>query len=281
MRNSFLYQKIPNFVDIAFQTARKVAPNVKLFYNDYNTEGIYGKSESVYQFVADMQKRGIPIDGVGIQYHVSVASQPQYNKINDLISRYCKLGLEVHITELDVKCDNSCSASDVESKQATVFTNALKACLANSCCTGYLVWGVGDSDSWLGGDKKGLLFNSNYQPKSQYNAVLNVLKETKPKASTTTKTTQPTSGTNSCSSKITSQGYKCCPSNCIVVYQDQDGNWGVNNDEWCGCGTETNVCVGAQGYPCCKSTSQVIYTDEDGKWGVENNDWCLIKNYVI
>ncbi|KAG4081470.1 hypothetical protein H8356DRAFT_1300325 [Neocallimastix lanati (nom. inval.)] len=191
MRNSFLYQKVPNFIDLAFQTARKVSPNTKLFYNDYNTEGIYGKSESVYQFVKDLVSRNIPIDGVGIQYHVSVQSQPQYNKINDLISRYCKLGLEVHITELDVKCDNQCYSGNVEQQQATVFTNALKACLSNSCCTGYLVWGVGDNNSWLGSDKKGLLFDGNYRPKSQYTAII-------------------------------AQGYKCCSSGCEVVYTDDD-----------------------------------------------------------
>ncbi|ORX75847.1 hypothetical protein BCR32DRAFT_329626 [Anaeromyces robustus] len=179
LRNSFLYQKVPNFIDIAFQTARKVSPNTKLFYNDYNTEGIWAKSESVYQFVADMKKRNIPIDGVGIQYHVGVNVQPQFDKINNLISRYCKLGVEVHITELDVSCDDNCNDRDGgEGKQSQVYINALKACLNNSCCTGFLVWGIGDSDSWRGAENKPLLFNSNYQPKGQYNAILETLKST-------------------------------------------------------------------------------------------------------
>ncbi|ORX58352.1 hypothetical protein BCR36DRAFT_579968 [Piromyces finnis] len=84
-----------------------------------------------------------------------------------------------HITELDVSCESSCYASDVNNKQSQVFSNALKACLSNSCCTGFLVWGIGDKDSWLGADKKGLLFDNNYQPKSQYTALLSVLKTTK------------------------------------------------------------------------------------------------------
>jgi len=179
LRNSFLYQKVPDFIDIAFQTARKVSPNTKLFYNDYNTEGIWGKSESCYQFIADMKKRNIPIDGVGIQYHVGINVQPKFEKINNLISRYCKLGVEVHITELDVSCDDNCRDADGgESKQGQVYTNALKACLNNSCCTGFLVWGIGDNDSWRGAENKPLLFNTNYQPKGQYTAVLNTLKST-------------------------------------------------------------------------------------------------------
>jgi len=441
-RNSFLYQKNRDFIDLAFKTARQVAPKVKLFYNDYNTEGIWGKSESVYQFVADLKKRNIPIDGVGLQYHVSVQNQPQFNKINDLIGRYCKLGLEVHITELDVSCVNSCNAGDVESRQSQVFTNALKACLNNSCCTAFLVWGIGDPDSWLGNDKKGLLFNGNYQPKSQYNALLNVLKTTTAaslgnggntntntpavdvsknavklqdgwytikntgsgkylyvdkagdvenvvigstarkwkltnvsdgyvtltselgnymldvangedvnsanlqiysayggnaqqfvilktsnsnvytigtKASsgqrvldvekrgttdgsnviqyalngasnqtwTFESTSAPSSGSqggqggnnnnNSCwSSRL---GYPCCKS-CNVVFTDNDGKWGVENDDWCGISStcnNSNTCVGAQGYPCCQNSCIVYSTDADGRWSIENGDWSLIK----
>ncbi|ORY23983.1 putative xylanase B, partial [Neocallimastix californiae] len=139
MRRSFLYNKVPNFVDLAFQTARKVSPNTKLFYNDYNAEGVYAKAESIYNFVADLKKRNIPIDGVGLQYHVGAREQPSYNKINDLIGRYCRLGLEVHITELDVKLQGD------QNGQSQAFSNALKACLANSCCKAFLVWGVGDN----------------------------------------------------------------------------------------------------------------------------------------
>jgi len=169
MRPSFLYQNVPDFVDLAFKTARAASPRTKLFYNDYNTEGIYGKSEAVFNFVKDMKSRGIPIDGVGLQYHVSTQAHPQYNKINDLIGRYCKLGLQVHITEMDVKSGGNAQA------QASVYSDALKACLNNSCCTAFLVWGVGDNDSWLGANEAGLLFNGSYQPKAAYNALLQTL----------------------------------------------------------------------------------------------------------
>jgi len=184
LRNSFLRQKVPDFIDIAFQTARKVSPDTKLFYNDYNAEGQYPKSESIYNFVADLKKRNIPIDGVGLQYHVGSNSQPSFDKINNLIGRYCKLGLEVHITELDVKMEGN------QNRQTEAYTNALKACLGNSCCKAFLVWGVGDGDSWLGGNEQALLFNNNYQPKPVYNALIDVLKkEARPAAAVEEKTT--------------------------------------------------------------------------------------------
>eukprot|EP00833_Pecoramyces_ruminatium_P002082 jgi/Orpsp1_1/1176114/evm.model.c7180000056470.1 len=82
--------------------------------------------------------------------------------------------------------------------------------------------------------------------------------------------------TGECSAKIISQGYKCCSANCVVVYTDDDGTWGVENDDWCGCGGGEKVCTGAQGYPCCKSATAVYFSDEDGDWSIENDDWCLI-----
>jgi len=95
------------------------------------------------------------------------------------------------------------------------------------------------------------------------------------KTTTTTSKTTKTIPSRNCSTKILVQGYKCCSNNCQVVYTDDDGNWGVENGEWCGCGVQ-KTCTGAQGYPCCKSATEVFFTDSDGKWSVENNDWCLI-----
>ncbi|ORY69336.1 putative cellulase [Neocallimastix californiae] len=85
-----------------------------------------------------------------------------------------------------------------------------------------------------------------------------------------------------CSASITRQGYKCCKAGCSVVYSDEDGDWGVENNEWCGCGktaAPTNKCsasITSQGYKCCSSCGEVYFEDGDGKWGVENDEWCGI-----
>jgi len=81
----------------------------------------------------------------------------------------------------------------------------------------------------------------------------------------------------SCSASITRQGYKCCHVGCSAIYTDADGDWDVENGEWCGCGAAPAKCPAAitsQGYPCCSSCGVVWYQDADGDWGVENNDWC-------
>ena len=91
----------------------------------------------------------------------------------------------------------------------------------------------------------------------------------------------PTYPSKRCSARIAAQGYRCCSANCVTVYTDADGDWGYENDFWCGCANppaSSSTCVGAQGYPCCKSASMIYFTDSDGNWSIENGDWCLIGN---
>jgi predicted RNase H-like HicB family nuclease len=74
-------------------------------------------------------------------------------------------------------------------------------------------------------------------------------------------------------------GYACCsPGNTVVYYQDENGDWGVENDDWCGITrAEAPACWSDKlGYPCCSGCTENVYEDNDGKWGVENGDWCGI-----
>jgi len=84
-----------------------------------------------------------------------------------------------------------------------------------------------------------------------------------------------------CSPIIIKQGYKCCSPNCKTVYVDKDGNWGVENNQWCGCMNEVPKKKGDcskkitdLGFDCCPKNCKVIYKDEDGDWGVHNGQWC-------
>jgi len=79
------------------------------------------------------------------------------------------------------------------------------------------------------------------------------------------------------------QDYSCCTNpKAKVRYTDKDGDWGVENGEWCFINSgkedndEINVCP-IKDYPCCANiNAKVRYTDKDGDWGVENSQWCLI-----
>jgi hypothetical protein len=98
---------------------------------------------------------------------------------------------------------------------------------------------------------------------------------------TTINDIKPTSSSASATCWSKALGYPCCKSSCEVIYSDDDGEWGVEDADWCG--IEASKCKKdgcfseEMGYPCCSDCS-VVYTDSDGGWGVEGDDWCGIKD---
>jgi len=122
-------------------------------------------------------------------------------------------------------------------------------------------------------------------PKTSKSSTSKVSSSTKT-SSTKTKNPEPTVIDSCFALKL---GYKCC-SGCDVSYTDNDGEWGLENNEWCGIKDSckavnsepdpepVNECFSLKlGYPCC-NTCDINYTDNDGAWGVENGNWCGIKD---
>jgi len=176
------YPTLPNYVDLAFQYARAADPSgkIKLFYNDFSIDRINAKSDVVYAMVKSMKARDIPIDGVGLQMHISSANPPPRKSVQSNIERLVALGVEVHITELDVKCFD-CNGTAGLQRQATVYADMLRACLAVKGCTSFETWGFTDRYSWLNGDRchdencYPLPYDKDYKAKPAVKAMLDVL----------------------------------------------------------------------------------------------------------
>jgi endo-1,4-beta-xylanase len=163
-RDSNLQRTGNDWIEAAFRAARAADPNAKLCYNDYNTDGINAKSTGIYNMVADFKNRGVPIDCVGFQGHLSSSSNMSSYQSN--LQRFANLGVDVQITELDVGGSGS--------GQANVYAQVTQACMAVSRCTGITTWGVTDKWSWRSGDTP-LLFDGNFNKKQAYTSVLNAL----------------------------------------------------------------------------------------------------------
>jgi endo-1,4-beta-xylanase len=172
-RQSFWQQKLGDgYIADAFRAARAADPAAKLYYNDYNTDGTGAKSDAVYAMVKSFKQQGVPIDGVGLQAHLIVGQVPGSMQQN--IQRFADLGVEVAITELDVRM-NTPSTPDKLATQAADYTKVATACLAVRGCVGITTWGLSDKYSWIPstfpGQGAALPFDENLQPKPAYNSL--------------------------------------------------------------------------------------------------------------
>lgn len=168
--------------------ARKAGgPDVKLFYNDYGAEAMGPKADRVLALVKGMQNRGIPIDGVGFQTHVNNAFLSSIPSMRQNLQRFADLGLEIHITELDVRaCDASspCDAPALQ-KQAAVYSGLLGACLNISACKSFEMWGFTDRHTWITNfnnpthkNEMPLPYDVDYNAKPAYFSMLQTLQTT-------------------------------------------------------------------------------------------------------
>jgi len=170
------------YVEQAFRWAHEADPHALLFYNEAEAEGLGRKSDAVYAMVKDFRRRGVPIDGVGLQMHTSRLDLDTA-AIASNIARLTALGVQVHITELDVSLpvDPSGAASSEDlRRQAEVYRGVVRACLESSGCTAIQTWGFTDKYSWIGSHSHGtrgaaLLFDRAYKPKPAYDAMLEEL----------------------------------------------------------------------------------------------------------
>jgi len=170
------------YLEQVFRWAREADPHALLFYNEAEGEMLNRKSDAIYEMLKDFKHRGVPIDGVGLQLHVpSLELDPAALAAN--IARLTALGLEVHITELDVSLpvdSEGLARPDDLFRQSQVYREVIHACLQNPGCTAVQTWGFTDNYSWIGGHSHGtrgraLLFDKTYQKKPAYDAVLQEL----------------------------------------------------------------------------------------------------------
>lgn len=184
LRRSLWYQIAgEEYIEKAFRFAREADPDARLFINDYNTHEP-AKSQALYNLVQRLKAKGVPIDGVGHQTHIRI-SYPSMSEIENSIIKFAGLGVDQHITELDISV-----YSDDTSRYDT-FPPALKEQQAarykqlfdifkkhKSLVTNVTLWGKDDGNTWLRSfpivrNDWPLLFDERLQSKPAYWAIVN------------------------------------------------------------------------------------------------------------
>src|SRR5208282_3509749 len=135
--------------------------------------------DAIFAMVKGFKQRGVPIDGVGLQMHISGLVFDSAGVAAN-IARLTALGLQVHITELDVALPIASSGQaqsyDLQ-KQAEIYRQVVRACLESRGCSAIQTWGFTDKYSWIvshshATEGAALLFDRSYQPKPAYDAMI-------------------------------------------------------------------------------------------------------------
>ena len=176
------------FIVKAFEWAHEADPAAILRYNDYSIENPVKRARLV-ALIKDLQAKHVPVMAIGSQTHANL-TWPDAELEDEALTDIAKLGLPIHITELDVNGSlrgqnfQSADVADVAAAGASKLVesaDAKQAAQYASLFTMFLkhreqvklvtFWGVTDADSWLSNGKP-LLFDGNWQPKSSFYAVL-------------------------------------------------------------------------------------------------------------
>jgi endo-1,4-beta-xylanase len=178
LRSGFWLDKIgPEYIELAFRTARAADPTAGLYYNDYNIEGINAKSDSAYAFVRDLMARGVPITGVGFESHF-----PSWRRAElSLGKHYSVCGARTegshHGARHSVAASVDCGAV---ADAGAELQDVVSACVSSPACDTVVFWGFTDRESWIPSTFAGwgdaLLFDSVYQPKPAFASVQSSLK---------------------------------------------------------------------------------------------------------
>lgn len=170
-----------DFIDTAFRTARALLPaHVKLYYNDYSTTDA-PKLACIKQLVAGLKARGVPIDGIGHQMHISLG-YPSPAAVTGMVRSLATTfpGLSQQVTEMDIKTsDNGPFYATYEDIPAAVhaqlgyawrnYFNAFRQ--LGGLIDSVTIWGQADNHTWLSTGSRAeapLLFDTGLKAKPAY-----------------------------------------------------------------------------------------------------------------
>ena len=184
---------VPKYIEVAFRTARRVDPGALLVYNDYGIEGedeaSAKKRAAVMGLLRAMQAKGVPVDGLGVQSHISAVGKdgkvPVYGAgLMRMLEEVRKMGLKVLVTEMDV--NDRYVGAEVGRRDAAVaamYGNYLGTVLADPAVIAVLTWGITDKYTWLNGEdartdgekERPLPFDAMMQPTAAFAAEVKAL----------------------------------------------------------------------------------------------------------
>jgi endo-1,4-beta-xylanase len=187
----FLEALGPEYLDLAYRTAREADPKARLVVNEYDIELDAPEQDArraaLIALLRRMRAAGTPVDAVGIQGHLRAVGGPPLSveKLRRFLAEIAALGLEIQITELDVTDERAPAAIDARDRLvAEAYRRFLDAVLAEPAVKMIVTWGLSDRHSWItrketnetrqrqdGLPSRPLPFDAELRPKPAYSAM--------------------------------------------------------------------------------------------------------------
>jgi endo-1,4-beta-xylanase len=168
----------PEYLDIAFHTAATTDPKALRVLNVHHVEQDIPDNDvtrtRVLGWLKRMVSRGVPVQAVGLESHLD-ASQPLLGKsFVQFVEGIKALGLEVLVTELDVKETRAEGTSlDWDKKVAQYYGDYLTEVLSAVTPRAVIFWSL--KDRWERGKKIQGLFQDSLSPRMSYSAATKAL----------------------------------------------------------------------------------------------------------
>ncbi len=167
-----------DWVERSLRWAYSANPRATLIVNDYNQEFDPNVRQRFYDLIRELQSRGAPITGIGLQVHpVNYWLWPQ--QIWETLEMYADLHLPVHITELHQPALSEPieggwrEGSWNEQAQADYLEQLYRLFFGHPSVVSINYWGLSDRNIWIEGAG---LIDAVYQPKPAYQVLKKLIK---------------------------------------------------------------------------------------------------------
>lgn len=192
-RNVFHRAFGPTYIERALDEARAHAPKARLLINEYGFEYANPVDRDRRRAFVDLARRlraaDSPLDGVGVQAHLDLSKGPiDRDGLQDMAKALIDLGLDITVTELDVKEAPGAAPMAVRDQRVADETRRyLDVMMAFPEVRGVVTWGLTDRYSWLSDGpqrarpehdpNRGLPYDADYAHKPMYWALAETLGE--------------------------------------------------------------------------------------------------------
>jgi GH35 family endo-1,4-beta-xylanase len=167
-----------DWVEDSLRWAYAANPRTTLIVNDYNQEYEPNVRQRFYDLVRELQDRGAPVSGLGLQMH-PLNHWLWPHEIWDTLEMYAELDCPIHITELHQPSWEQEIEGGFregvwsETAQEEFIEQVYRQCFGHPAVVSINYWGFSDQRIWI---ERGGLIDEEYQPKPVFEMLKRLIK---------------------------------------------------------------------------------------------------------